>query len=615
VVDELLNSLLVFRLLTRSSADEAQGKLAVALAKTTSATTSTKRRAEIKSEVLATVGGTISHKSLQQPADYRAWLFTDDWYTPTQHYSSSEAGTMRSTSAKGQSIKSSTSSRQSPRHLTSSLSESTPLASVSVSGTRVQGTAIESGGAHRLTPKSRSGKSRGSASGGGGGSESDSMFQEEVYDLMSQDKDQSSTTSEEETMSGARGGTGSRTKSGTKGGSSTDLGMVSSILTDEDGQEEEDDDDLISVKLVSNPKIAKTSTSESLLQQQLQKQQQQSQLKQLPLSAHDQNRDNPPLSQQENEEVDEDDEDEVNELRIIAEDTHLVTASDTRHRLTTVPEHSETEGGGSDDLEEVPENSYRHIDTRDKIAPILLTLPSSSLPHSQSSNQSIKESKSSPVGSRNRKKRHTTHRNKTFQTPSQQQSPVTQSQLLVHDPKTISSSTSFQPKEIRHNIQILDTISAMLPSSSSLPSSPVERRTEVMTGGKGQSSPTEGLTTTTTTTTTTTKLKSQLSLKEIKEKRKQTLPARLKAAGLESRLTTSLTIQRTSSGTGTGTGSSTKTILPIISSHLSSSLSSSQHIIVEKDNREGKKSKVTRIINNENNVKLTRRASSSSLRD
>jgi hypothetical protein len=608
VVDELLNSLLVFRLLTRSSADEAQGKLAVALAKTTSATTSTKRRAEIKSEVLATVGGTISHKSLQQPADYRAWLFTDDWYTPTQHYSSSEAGTMRSTSAKGQSIKSSTSSRQSPRHLTSSLSESTPLASVSVSGSRVQGTAIESGGAHRLTPKSRSGKSRGSASGGGGGSESDSMFQEEVYDLMSQDKDQSSTTSEEETMSGARGGTGSRTKSGTKGGSSTDLGMVSSILTDEDGQEEEDDD-LISVKLVSNPKIAKTSTSESLLQQQLQKQQQQSQLKQLPLSAHDQNRDNPPLSQQENEEVDEDDEDEVNELRIIAEDTHLVTASDTRHRLTTVPEHSETEGGGSDDLEEVPENSYRHIDTRDKIAPILLTLPSSSLPHSQSSNQSIKESKSSPVGSRNRKKRHTTHRNKTFQTPSQQQSPVTQSQLLVHDPKTISSSTSFQPKEIRHNIQILDTISAMLPSSSSLPSSPVERRTEVMTG-KGQSSPTEGPT-----TTTTTKLKSQLSLKEIKEKRKQTLPARLKAAGLESRLTTSLTIQRTSSGTGTGTGSSTKPILPIISSHLSSSLSSSQHIIVEKDNREGKKSKVTRIINNENNVKLTRRASSSSLRD
>lgn len=93
-------------------------------------------------------------------------------------------------------------------------------------------------------------------------------------------------------------------------------------------------------------------------------------------------------------------------------------------------------------------------------------------------------------------------------------------------------------------------------------------------------------------------MKPKLSLKEIKEKRKQTLPARLRAAGLDQ---TFLPPQKTKA-TGTGAGangglgqnSSTST-LPIIPQ--------------QQNENDPKKSKVTRIklLSRENSVKLTRR--------
>jgi hypothetical protein len=99
VVEDLLNALLVFRLLTRSPSEEAQGKLAAALAKTVprsgsrGAMTSRTQKGIEDTASQSAIGATVvsTRQSLevtrkgnhQQPGDYKAWLFTDDWYTPT----------------------------------------------------------------------------------------------------------------------------------------------------------------------------------------------------------------------------------------------------------------------------------------------------------------------------------------------------------------------------------------------------------------------------------------------------------------------------------------------------------------------------------------------------
>jgi hypothetical protein len=579
-----LNALLVFRLLTRSPSEEAQGKLAAALAKTVprSASRSGSRGAKTsrtqkgiedtasQSAIGATVVSTrqsleVTRKGNQQPGDYKAWLFTDDWYTPT-----GSTGNQDPTSSSKRSNKSLT---QSPRRLVSPPTARTSVVPVSTSITGAVASVPKTQATRRTATKS----SRASASGGGSGStggdglESDSIFQEQVYDLMSQERD-SAVSDQMVNPTAAK-----------RQLAPTSLEMLSSTLTD-------DEDDLISVTVSEM-------TATTVASQSQQKDGFVPPADPPPVSV------TPPSASYSQECAgmegndcgnEEDEEEDLDELRSIAQDSHLITdprGVSRRHRLPTVLEHPhDGTAVGVEDLQQVSVESYNHIDSRDKLGFVHHLRGTSGTdasggggiqqPNPSSARHSSKGSLLSP--SHHRKKRHTTTSRSKHQPVAQSQQFTDKGQTQGHD----------YEREVKQEAQVLHVISTLISVSAA------QTRTETESGIAAESMPSPEEGSSPVATSATSKLRPQLSLKEIKERRKQSLPARLKAAGLEARLPSA---SAASSGTGT------KTLLPVIPS-----LSSSAGTGTGPGTGTGKKSKVTRIklLTNESNVKLTRRAQS-----
>jgi hypothetical protein len=245
-VENLLNSFLVFRLLTRTAAEESEGKLAVALSfSRRTSSRNTKRSSSSHPETSTgtavatataslssgkTVEGTLTRNGkTQQPADYKAWLFTDDWYTHTHSVIDRPAGLGSSSCSQK------LSTQQSPRHLISSQSDSginssregggggakTPRTTTAAGSLNKSPTKYHKPPKAHLSRKPSTGLNSSTMDSASKAGDSHSMFQDEVYDLMSKDRSDASVESDHQQQQQLQ----------------QQSGMLSSTLTDE---EEED---------------------------------------------------------------------------------------------------------------------------------------------------------------------------------------------------------------------------------------------------------------------------------------------------------------------------------------------------------------------------------------
>lgn len=288
-----------------------------------------------------------------------------------------------------------------------------------------------------------------------------------------------------------------------------------------------------------------------------------------------------------NDTYDEDDDydDDPDELKSIEENTQLVTDKDKhdiRHRLSTVSIPVDING-----LEAVPKDAYKHIDSRQTMIPILqeentkITKKDSRVKVRQTTIDSPQKSSNT---NKTGKKRGNTQRLTQGEFKNNNIQISSTSNILSNDQEQtkIQNQSPGKTKLMKlKNSRLLLAVSAFKESSSSK--------------NKSIGSPNKEDQNKSSTSGVSTQTKPKLTLKEIKERRKETLPARLKAAGLDQ---TFLPQQKTKSTTSL---SSSTSQLPQQSSSLLPVISQSE--------LNNKKSKVTRIklLSRENSIKLTRR--------
>lgn len=595
-VENLLNSFLVLRLLTRTSAEESQGKLAFALSLSRgSSRNSTKKSAQTQSVSTSSLGKTsegVTKSGRQQPADYKAWLFTNDWYTQTH-----------SVIDRPERPTSQVSETHSPRLLISSQSEgefhsSHREKSTSGSGRSSPPTShrgSERGGKQTKTPNPATGRSLSTTktspkyhkppkatkpsigmNSSHLDSDSHSIFQDEVYDLMSKDRSELSDSNELNLQL------------------QQESGMFSSTLTDEDEDEILSLGEMKSQHSLPGHGGREIDTKKS------------TDLPDRAATSHSSlGKKHESLSSEASRREREDDEDfkRVPAASEILSSNNIETQSGIHQeslrscRLAPVMELMDDPNEGT--LQEAPLAAHSHRDTGETLTPSLA--PSVSHHSSQVSTVAVTSKKPMSAASRVKKQRLSLQKKSHQQ---QHQSPQ-QTSLRTSSSEFLDSNSETKPvtsegKEERMRIQnshVLDAIATMVSPSghtSSTPSRPGKPpHPEQLT--LDATVPTIDSSVIKSTTPTGTR---KLSLKEIKERRKESLPARLRAAGLDQSF-----LPKKPSRTS-------QNLLPAIASTSATTAVSS----LPSPTQQPRRSKVTRIkaLTRETNVmKLTRRAPSS----